>query len=222
MRDCTRASRFRNLSPTSRPENDAERSCRVSYSLAHFSLLFGFGFLAYVQQKTITVAAAPMMRISASVTSTLDSSSRRSSLGTRSCRFRAASWARTPGRAGHLCGDRSLGLLGHHCDPIARSSSTGRHCSWRSMAVQLVLGLSQGAIFPVSAGVFEAWLPRKIDGPSSKVCRPWDSVRLRVTPPPHRVSLTITPRVAASPRLGQLARATGSSWGGALWAQFTA
>ena len=25
-----------------------------------FSFLFGFGFLAYIQQKTITVAAAPM------------------------------------------------------------------------------------------------------------------------------------------------------------------
>ena len=31
-----------------------------------FSFLFGFGFLAYIQQKTITVAADPMMPASRS------------------------------------------------------------------------------------------------------------------------------------------------------------
>jgi MFS transporter, ACS family, glucarate transporter len=126
-----------------------------------FSFLFGFGFLAYIQQKTITVAAERMMP----------------DLGLSQLQIGYIEQAFVVGYAifqmpGGILGQRLgarltfvlIGLFAFAATiatPIAPAFLSGSGLFVALLATQLVLGLSQGAIFPVSAGVFEAWFPEK-------------------------------------------------------------
>jgi ACS family glucarate transporter-like MFS transporter len=126
-----------------------------------FSFLFGFGFLAYVQQKTITVAAEPMMP----------------ALGLSQVQIGYIEEAFVLGYAifqmpGGIFGQRIgarltfiiIGIgafLATLATPIVPGFVSGHGLFLALIGVQLLLGLSQGAIFPVSAGVFEAWFPSK-------------------------------------------------------------
>src|SRR5450631_434622 len=124
-----------------------------------FSFLFGFGFLAYVQQKTITVAAERMMP----------------ELGLSQLQIGWLEQAFVLGYAifqmpGGIFGQR-LGarrtfviigvtaFLATIATPLAPEFFGGRGLFVALLGAQLLLGCSQGAIFPVSAGVFEAWFP---------------------------------------------------------------
>src|ERR1700735_3885360 len=126
-----------------------------------FSFLFGFGFLAYIQQKTITVAAAPMMPELG--LSQLD-------IGYIEQAFVIgyALFQMPGGVLGQRLGARAIfvliGLLAFVATivtPIAPAFLNGTALFVALYGAQLVLGLSQGAIFPVSAGVFESWFPEK-------------------------------------------------------------
>jgi MFS transporter, ACS family, glucarate transporter len=124
-----------------------------------FSILFGFGFLAYMQQKTITVAAQPMMP----------------ALGLSQTQIGFIEQAFVIGYAlfqvpGGIFGQRLGARLTFVVISLAAFAATiampivpevvsGPGLFGALLGVQLLLGFSQGAIFPISAGVFEAWFP---------------------------------------------------------------
>ena len=124
-----------------------------------FSFLFGFGFLAYVQQKTITVAAERMMP----------------ELGLSQLQIGWLEQAFVLGYAifqmpGGIFGQRigarrtfviigMTAFLATIATPLAPEFFSGSGLFLALLGAQLLLGCSQGAIFPVSAGVFEAWFP---------------------------------------------------------------
>ena len=124
-----------------------------------FSLLFGFGFLAYLQQKSITVVAERMMP----------------DLSLSQFQIGLIEWAFVLGYGffqlpGGIFGQRQgarrtfviIGLaafLATIATPLAPYWLTGISLFVALLLVQLLLGCSQAAIFPVSAGVFEVWFP---------------------------------------------------------------
>ncbi|MGC1520243.1 MAG: MFS transporter [Steroidobacteraceae bacterium] len=124
-----------------------------------FSLLFGFGFLAYFQQKSITVVAAQMMP----------------ELHLSQFQISLIEWSFVLGYGllqlpGGVFGQRHgarrtfviIGLLAFVATlgmPLVPYILTGGGLFLALLAVQLLLGCSQAAIFPVSAGVFEVWFP---------------------------------------------------------------
>ena len=126
-----------------------------------FSFLFGFGFLAYIQQKTITVAAAHMMP---------DLGLSQLEIGYIEQAFVIgyALFQMPGGVLGQRLGARLtfviIGLLAFVATiatPIAPEFLSGTALFVALCVAQFVLGISQGAIFPVSAGVFEGWFPEK-------------------------------------------------------------
>jgi ACS family glucarate transporter-like MFS transporter len=122
-----------------------------------FSLLFGFGFLAYFQQKSITVVAAQMMP----------------DLHLSQFQISLIEWGFVLGYGllqlpGGVFGQRQgarrtfviIGLAAFLATigmPLAPYLLGGTGLFVALLAVQLLLGCSQAAIFPVSAGVFEVW-----------------------------------------------------------------
>jgi ACS family glucarate transporter-like MFS transporter len=124
-----------------------------------FTMLFGFGFIAYLQQKSITVTAAPMMP----------------ELGLSQFQISLIEWAFVLGYGlfqlpGGLFGQRQgarrtfviIGLaafLATVATPMAPYWVSGASLFAALLLLQLLLGCSQAAIFPVSAGVFEVWFP---------------------------------------------------------------
>jgi MFS transporter, ACS family, glucarate transporter len=126
-----------------------------------FSFLFGFGFLAYVQQKTITVAADRMMP----------------ELGISQFQIGVIEMAFIVGYAvfqlpggviGQKLGARvTLVLIGlvafaaTFATPIVPYLLSGTALFVGLIMTQAVLGIAQGPIFPISAGVFEAWFPSR-------------------------------------------------------------
>ena len=124
-----------------------------------FSLLFGFGFLAYLQQKSITVAAERMMP----------------DLNLSQLQIGWIEWAFVLGYGlfqlpGGIFGQRHgarrtfviIGLaafLATVATPLAPYWLSGAYLFAGLIVLQLLLGCAQAATFPVSAGVFEAWFP---------------------------------------------------------------
>jgi ACS family glucarate transporter-like MFS transporter len=124
-----------------------------------FSMLFGFGFLAYLQQKSITVTAVPMMP----------------QLHLSQFQISLIEWAFVVGYGlfqvpGGIFGQRQgarrtfviIGIaafLATIATPLAPYWLSGMSLFAALLLAQLLLGCSQGAIFPVSAGVFEVWFP---------------------------------------------------------------
>ena len=122
-------------------------------------MLFGFGFLAYLQQKGITVAADRMMP----------------ALDLSQVQIGWIEWAfvlgygllQLPGGiAGQRFGARRtfivigiVAFLATAATPLAAYFMSGMSVFIALLGLQLLLGFSQGAIFPVSTGVFETWFP---------------------------------------------------------------
>lgn len=126
-----------------------------------FSFLFGFGFVAYIQQKTITVAAVPMMPALGLSQSQISYIMQAFVLG-------YAIFQLPGGIIGQRLGARLTfvvigvaAFLATFAMPLVPDFFQGSALFVALLGVQLVLGLSQGAIFPISAGVFEAWFPAK-------------------------------------------------------------
>jgi MFS transporter, ACS family, glucarate transporter len=134
-----------------------------AYALAHrirwriLSLLLGFGYVAYLQQKSITVAAERMMP----------------DLGLTQMQIGWLEWAFVLGYAafqlpGGVIGQRLgarrmftvislVAFLATILTPLAPVLLVGSALLVALLLLQLVLGLAQGPIFPVSSGVMEAW-----------------------------------------------------------------
>jgi ACS family glucarate transporter-like MFS transporter len=124
-----------------------------------FSFLFGFGFLAYVQQKTITVAADRMMP---------ELGLSQFQIGCIETAFIVgyAAFQLPGGVLGQRLGARRtlvlIGLVAFAATlatPVVPYLLSGTALFIGLLGAQLVLGVSQGPIFPISAGVFEAWFP---------------------------------------------------------------
>lgn len=124
-----------------------------------FSFLFGFGFLAYVQQKTITVAADRMMP---------ELGISQFQIGFIEMAFIVgyAAFQLPGGVIGQKLGARRtfvlIGLAAFaatFATPIVPYFLSGTALFVGLLTAQAVLGLSQGPIFPISAGVFETWFP---------------------------------------------------------------
>ncbi len=145
------------MRPGNRVQTIAWPFARIRWRI--FSFLFGFGFIAYVQQKSITVAAEGMMP----------------ALGLTQLQIGWIEQAFVVGYAvfqipGGIFGQRVgarrtfviIGLwafLATIATPLAPNFFTGSGLFVALLGAQVLLGFAQGAIFPVSAGVFEAWFP---------------------------------------------------------------
>jgi MFS transporter, ACS family, glucarate transporter len=122
-----------------------------------FLYLFGFGFIVYLQQRSITVASVQMMP----------------QLGFSQMQL---GWLETALLAGYTALQFPGGVIGQRLGarrmfviigllafaatlstPLAPLLLAGSALFGVLLAVQLVLGASQGPVFPVSAGVFETW-----------------------------------------------------------------
>jgi len=124
-----------------------------------FAFLFGFGFLAYVQQKTLTVAAERMMPELGLTQVQIGWLEQAFVLG-------YAIFQMPGGVFGQRVGARYtfviIGVgawLATVATPLAPHLCSGTSLFIALLGAQVLLGCSQGAIFPVSAGVFEAWFP---------------------------------------------------------------
>ncbi len=139
--------------------NSTVQAAAVRIRWRIFSMLFGFGFLAYLQQKSITVAAERMMP----------------DLSLSQLQIGWIEWAFVLGYGlfqlpGGIFGQRLgarrtfviIGLAAFFATvatPLAPYWLSGTALFAVLLGLQALLGCSQGAIFPVSAGVFEAWFP---------------------------------------------------------------
>jgi MFS transporter, ACS family, glucarate transporter len=130
---------------------------RIRWRILAF--LFGFGLLAYLQQKTITVAAEQIMP----------------RLHLSQVQLGALEWAFVVGYAafqmpGGMFGQRFgarrtfviislVAFMAMMALPVAPELFAAKVLFAVLFGSQLVLGLAQAAIFPVSAGVFADWFP---------------------------------------------------------------
>jgi MFS transporter, ACS family, glucarate transporter len=135
----------------------SSRSQRLRVRWKIFHLLFGFGLIAYVQQRSLAVAAYRMMP----------------ELGLSQMQIGWLEWAFLLGYAalqfpGGVLGQRLgarrmltliglLAFLATVTTPFAPLVLGGVALFAVLLAVQLLLGVAQGPFFPVSAGVVEAW-----------------------------------------------------------------
>ncbi|HXO64518.1 MAG TPA: MFS transporter [Steroidobacteraceae bacterium] len=124
-----------------------------------FGFLFGFGLLAYVQQKSLTVAAERMMP-------ELHLSQLEIGWLEQAFVVGYALFQLPAGVFGQRFGARfSFALFGLVAfsaviaTPLAPYWLTGTALFVVLLAAQGLLGISQAGIFPVSAGVFESWFP---------------------------------------------------------------
>jgi MFS transporter, ACS family, glucarate transporter len=132
-------------------------SQRVRVRWKIFAFLFGFGFVAYLQQRGITVAGLQMMP----------------QLGITQMQL---GWLETALLVGYTALQFPGGIIGQRLGarltfaiigltafaatlvpPLAPLLLTGSALFAVLAAAQLLLGASQGPIFPLSAGVFETW-----------------------------------------------------------------
>ncbi|HXO64908.1 MAG TPA: MFS transporter [Steroidobacteraceae bacterium] len=124
-----------------------------------FGLLFGFGCIAFLQQKSVTVAAARMMP----------------ELGMSQMQIGWIEWAFVLGYTvfqlpGGIIGQRlgarrafvlisTLAFLATVLTPLSPIALSGTALFVALLGLQLLLGSAQGPVFPVSSGVMETWFP---------------------------------------------------------------
>jgi ACS family glucarate transporter-like MFS transporter len=122
-----------------------------------FLFLFGFGFVAYVQQRSLTIASYKMMPDLGFTQMQIGWLETALLIGYTVMQFPG-------GVIGQRLGARStfvlIGLIAFAAcmvTPLAPLLWQGSALLGVLFAVQLVLGSAQAPIFPVSAGVFESW-----------------------------------------------------------------
>jgi ACS family glucarate transporter-like MFS transporter len=139
------------------------RGPSISDALLHrvrwriFGFLFAFGCVAYLQQKSLTVAADRMMP---------DLKISQTEIGwlMEAFVFGYAAFQLPGGIIGERLGARrmfiiisSIALLATLLTPLAPIALTGSVLYGVLVVLQFIAGIAQGPIFPVSAGVMEAW-----------------------------------------------------------------
>ena len=124
-----------------------------------FAMLFGFGFVAYLQQKSITVTAEPMMPELGLSQFQISLIEEAFVLGYGLCQLPGGILGQRQGARRTFVIIGIAAFLATIATPLAPYRLTGAGLFAALLLLQLVLGCSQAAIFPVSAGVFEAWFP---------------------------------------------------------------
>src|SRR5215472_10842587 len=126
-----------------------------------FGLLFSFACVAYVQQKSVTVAAAQMMP-------QLDLSQMQIGWIESAFMVGYAAFQLPGGVIGQWLGGRRVfvligivAFLATVLTPLAPVAVSGATLFVVLVGLQLLLGLAQGPVFPVSSGVMEAWFPSR-------------------------------------------------------------
>ena len=124
-----------------------------------FAFLFSFGFIAYLQQRSITVAGYQMMPQLGLTQMQLGWLESATLLGYTALQFPG-------GVLGQRLGARwmfvIIGLIAFAATlatPLAPLLLSGGALFAVLLGAQLLLGAAQGPIFPVSTGVFETWFP---------------------------------------------------------------
>jgi MFS transporter, ACS family, glucarate transporter len=132
---------------------------RVRVRWKMFCFLFGFGFMAYLQQRSISVAGYQMMPQLGLTQMQLGWLETALLLGYTFMQFPG-------GVLGQRLGARLtfilIGLLAFAATlatPLAPLLLSGSVLLLVLAAAQLLLGIAQAPIFPVSSGVFETWFP---------------------------------------------------------------
>jgi MFS transporter, ACS family, glucarate transporter len=140
------------VAATARP---APQRIRVRWKI--FLFLFGFGFIVYVQQRSITVAAYQMMpdlglsqiQIGALETALL--------IGYTAMQFPGGVIGQRLGARLMFAVISLIAVAAMLVMPLAPLLLQGAALFGMLAAAQFVLGCSHAPVFPVSAGVFEAW-----------------------------------------------------------------
>lgn len=139
------------------PLATAGRMSQVRWRI--FAFLFGFGFIAYFQQKSITVAAERMMP-------ELQFSQQQIGWIMQAFVIGYALFQLPGGLLGQKLGARAaftlislVAFLAMMGTALAPALVAGTTLFLALIGAQLLLGLAQGGIFPISAGVFESWFP---------------------------------------------------------------
>ena len=121
--------------------------------------MFGFGFVAYVQQKTITVAAVPIMPELGLTQLQIGWLEQAYANGYALFMIPAAILAQRFGARGTLVLMGLIAFLAMLGTPLAPSLLSGSLLFAVLLGLQFLLGVAQAPTFPVSAGVFETWFP---------------------------------------------------------------
>ena len=126
-----------------------------------FALLFGFGVLAYMQQKSLTIAAEQMMpqlNLSQMQVGWLQQAF---VLGYAVLQLPGGLFGQRQGarRAFVIIGLVSFAAM--IATPVAPHLFAGQSLFIFLLGAQLTLGFAQAAIFPICAGVWETWFPAR-------------------------------------------------------------
>jgi ACS family glucarate transporter-like MFS transporter len=133
------------------------------YSLTHrirwriYGFLFAFGFIAYFQQKGLTVAAErimPDLHFSQMQIGWLESAF---VLGYALFQFPGGILGQRLGARRLFSIIGAVAFLATALTPLAPALLQGTLLLIAMLALQLILGLAQGPIFPLSTGVMESW-----------------------------------------------------------------
>jgi MFS transporter, ACS family, glucarate transporter len=125
-----------------------------------YGFLFAFGFIAYFQQKGLTVAAErimPDLHFSQVQIGWLESAF---VLGYALFQFPGGVLGQRLGARWTFTLIGVVAFLATVLTPAAPALFKGSALLFAMAALQFVMGLAQGPIFPVSSGVMESWFPR--------------------------------------------------------------
>ena len=126
-----------------------------------FLYLFGFGFVAYFQQRGITVASYQMMPQLHLTQEQIGWLLWWMLLGYTALQFPGGVIGQRVGARRMLVIISLLAFAATLGTPLLPLLLTGSALVVSLLAAQLLLGASQGPIFPVSTGVFETWFPAR-------------------------------------------------------------
>ncbi|MGH8336117.1 MAG: MFS transporter, partial [Gammaproteobacteria bacterium] len=119
-----------------------------------FAFLFGFGFIAYLQQKSITVAAEPMMPQLGLSQLQIGWLEQAFVIGYTVFQIPIGALAERFGSRRTLVVMGLTAFLAMILTPAAPSAFHGTQLFAVLLVLQLLLGTAQAATFPVSAGLF--------------------------------------------------------------------
>ena len=121
--------------------------------------MFGFGFVAYLQQKSITVAAVPIMPELGLTQLQIGWLEQAYANGYAIFMIPAAILGQRFGARGTLVVMGLIAFLAMLGTPLAPALLAGPSLFAMLLSLQFLLGIAQAPTFPVSAGVFETWFP---------------------------------------------------------------
>ncbi len=124
-----------------------------------FLYLFGFGFVAYLQQRSITVVSYQMMPHLGLTQMQIGWLEQALLIGYTALQFPGGVIGQRIGARWMFVIISLVAFAATIGTPLAPLLLTGTGLFVALLAAQLLLGAAQGPIFPVSGGVFEVWFP---------------------------------------------------------------